>query len=75
MAAPVRIEVETHRLAQPQHQVINRGIGPRVPERAAPEIDEDVVGIQITVLTMQIVGIQPDQLRTNYFDLKNPRLC
>jgi hypothetical protein len=33
-----------------------------MPARVTPHVDEHLVAIQIAVLVVQIVGIQPDQL-------------
>jgi hypothetical protein len=48
MAVPVRVEVDPGPAPQPPHQVIDRRIGQRVPVRLAPQVDEDVVGIEVT---------------------------
>src|SRR6266511_1149997 len=63
MPAPVRVEVDAGVPAQPQYQVVDRGVGQRPPQRVAPQVDEHVVAVQIAVLAVQVVGIQPDHLR------------
>ena len=47
------------------HQVIDRRIAPRATERLAPQVDEHVVGIQVAVLLVQVVGVEPDHLRAD----------
>ena len=59
--APVRVEVDARPPAQPPHQVIDRRVGQRVAVRLAPQVDEHIVRVQIPVLAVQVVGIQPDQ--------------
>ena len=62
MPAPVRVEVDARPPAQPPHQVIDRRVGQRAAVRLAPQVDEHVVAVQVPVLVVQVVGIQPDQL-------------
>src|SRR6266700_4778446 len=65
MPEPVRIERDPGPGPQPQDQVIGRPIGPRLPFRPRPDIHEDIVAVDAAVLFMQVVGIEPDQLRGN----------
>src|SRR6266702_4369120 len=60
---PVRIERDPGPGPQPQDQVIGRLIGPRVPPRLRPDVDEDMASLAAAVLLVQVAGIQPDQLR------------
>src|SRR5271157_6444017 len=60
---PVRIETDPGPGPQPQDQVIGRLIGPRVPLRLRPDVDEDMAAVDAAVLLVQVAGIQPDQLR------------
>src|SRR5271165_2872345 len=60
---PVRIDRDPGPGPQPQDQVIGRLIGPRVPLRLRPDVDEDMAAVDAAVLLVQVVGIEPDQLR------------
>src|ERR1700757_153837 len=60
---PVRIETDPGPGPQPQDQVIGRLIGPRGPLRLRPDAGEDMAAVDAAVLLVQVVGIQPDQLR------------
>ena len=59
--APVRVEVDPGPSAQPPDQVIDRGVGQRLAALPAPEVDEHVVAVQLAVLAVQVVGVEPDQ--------------
>ena len=61
VTAPVRIEVDPGPSPQPADQVIDRGVGQRAAVLPGPEIDEHVVAVQLAVLAVQIVGVEPDQ--------------
>ncbi len=65
MPEPVRVEIQASPLPQPHNQVINSPIGHRMADPAAPEIDKDIVVVQIAVFNMQIVRIQAQQLRAD----------
>ena len=62
---PVLVGPEVDAGAHPQaaHQVVDGGVGPRVPLRLRPQVDEHVVRIQGAVLAVEVVDIQPHQLR------------
>jgi len=62
MPEPVRVEIQPRLRPQPRDQVIGRRIRPRLPPRLRPDVDEHVVAVDIAVLKVQVVGIQPDQL-------------
>ena len=57
----MRVEVDPGPPAQPLDQVIDRGVGQRVAARFAPQVDEHVVAVQLAVLAVQVVGVEPDQ--------------
>ena len=58
---PMRIKVDRGPAAQPEHQVVGGGVGHRTTARLAPQIHEDVVRIKITVLLMQVIGVEADE--------------
>ncbi len=58
----MRIEGHPAALTEPEHQVIHRRVAPRMPAWLAPQVDEHVVAVQIAVLAVHVVGVEPDQL-------------
>src|SRR5260370_36204022 len=48
---------------EPQDEVIDGLIRPRMSPGLGPDVDEDVIAVDTAVLFVQVVGIEPDQLR------------
>ena len=47
----------------PAYQVIDTGIRQRMPGRSRPQVDEHVVTVQVAVLGVQIIGVEPGSPR------------
>src|SRR6266571_5387918 len=63
MTAPVGIERDPGPGPEAENEVVGRLVGPRVPFRLRPDVDEDVVTVDTAVLFVQVVAIEPDQVR------------
>src|SRR6266581_3897955 len=60
---PVGIESDPGPGPEPQDQVVDRLVRPRVSPGLRPDADEDMVAVDAAVLFVQVVGIEPDQVR------------
>lgn len=57
----MRFKSDARLTLKPPHQGIDGGVCHRLPMRPAKQVDEDVVGIQVAIFDVEVVGIQPDQ--------------
>ena len=59
----VRPERDSGPLPDPADQVIDTRVGHRTPDRTRPQVDEHVVAVQVAVLGVQVIGVEPDHPR------------
>ena len=51
--------------AQTTHQVVDGGVAQGATTWSAPQIHEHVVAVEVAVLAVHVVGVEPDQLRAD----------